>query len=214
MNELTSSHIIITELVEEEMKAVYERFQPSRVVLIYDRDEKASRGEDFKGDFKIENAREAIREAYIAEAQTKYIVLAGKTFNPDSQNALLKVLEEPPRNIEFIVIAESKSALLPTVRSRMPLIIRKNKKELLSINLSLKKLELSALFTFIKEHERDSKYESKELIEAIYKRAIEEEIALNSAQLEGFEMAYKLLGLNARLNSVLSMLLMKFIKRS
>ena len=214
MNGLQASHIIITELVEEEMKAVYERFQPSRVVLIYDRKEKEARGEDFKGDFKIENAREAIREAYIAESQTKYIVLAGKSFNPDSQNALLKVLEEPPRNIEFIIIAESKSALLPTVRSRMPLITRKSKKGPFLIDISLKKLELSAIFTFIKEHERTSRYDAKELIEALYNKAMQEEILLNTAQLESFEMAYKLINLNARLNSILSMLLMKFIKRS
>jgi len=214
MSDLSSSHIIITDLVEEEMKAVYERFQPSRVVLIYDRDEKENRGEDFKGDFKIENAREAIREAYIAESSTKYIVLAGKTFNPDSQNALLKVLEEPPRNIEFIIIAESKSALLPTVRSRMPLIVRKNKKEALVLELSLKKLELSTMFAFIKTYERTSKHEAKELIEALYNKAIEEEILLNTRQLESFETAYKLLGLNARLTSVLSMILMKFIKKN
>ena len=199
--ELDSSHIIITDQVEEEVEKVKQRLYPARVVPFY------------KDDFLIDDARNAIREAYIAEAKVKTIILAGKTFNEASQNSLLKVLEEPPRNIEFIVIAESKSSLLPTVRSRLPLISITKKKEPLILELSLKKLELSSLFTFIKEHERTPKHEAKELIQALYEKAMQENIMLNVVQLESFENAYKLIGLNARLNSVLSMLLMKFIRR-
>ncbi|MDF1879717.1 DNA polymerase III subunit delta' [Sulfurimonas sp. MAG313] len=201
MSELTSSHIIISDSVEEEVQVLKDKLYPQRVVPFY------------KDDFLIDDARLAIKEAYIAEAKVKTIILAGKTFNEASQNALLKVLEEPPLNIDFVIIAESKSALLPTVRSRLPLISRTKKKEALVLELSLKKLELSSLFDFIKEHERTPKHEAKELIQALYNKAMEEEIMLNVAQLNSFEMAYKLVGLNARINSVLSMLLMKFIRR-
>ena len=203
MNELDSSHILITQHIEEEINAIKQRLYPSRIVVFFKEDE-----------FKVDDAREVIREAYIAEAQTKYILLASKFFNETAQNALLKLLEEPPRNIEFVIITESKSALLPTVRSRMPLITHKSEKERVDLELSLKKLELSTMFAFIKEHERTPKHEAKELIQALYNRAIEEELVLNTHQLESFEMAYKLIGLNARMNSVLSMLLMKFIKRN
>ena len=198
---LDSSHILITDQVEEEIVKVTQRLHPSRVVPFY------------KDDFLIDDAKEVIREAYIAEDKVKYIVLASKIFNEASQNALLKILEEPPRNIEFIVITESKSALLPTVRSRMPLISLKSQKEPLSIELSLKKLDLAALFAFVKEHERTPKHEAKELVEALYSKAMQEGIMLNAKQLESFETAYKLIGLNARLNSILSMLLMKFVRR-
>lgn len=201
MSELTSSHIIITDLIEEEVQKVQTRLYPARVVPFY------------KEDFLIEDARAAIREAYIAEAKIKTIILAGKTFNEVSQNALLKVLEEPPRNIEFIIIAESKSSLLPTVRSRLPLISVGKKKEGIELELSLKKLDLSSLFDFIKEHERTPKHEAKELIEALYNKAVQEEIMLNTSQLESFETAYRLINLNARLNSILCMLLMKFIRK-
>ena len=200
-NSLQSAHIRITDQVEEEMEALKQRLFPSRVVPLY------------KDDFLIDDAKEVIREAYIAEEKTKYIILAAKLFNEASQNALLKLLEEPPRNIELIIITESKSALLPTVRSRLPLITLKSDKEALTLELSLKKLDLSALFAFIKEHERTPKHEAKELIEALYNKAMEEGMLLNSAQLEAFETAYKLIGLNARINSILSMLLMKFIRR-
>ncbi len=201
MAELTSSHIIVTDQIEEEMESIKQRVYPLRVVSFY------------KDDFLIDDARKVIREAYIAEERVKTLLLAGKTFNEASQNALLKILEEPPRNIEFILIVESKSSLLPTVRSRLPLISRNHKKESLQLDLSLKKLELSTLFAFIKAHERTPKHEAKELIEALYNKAREEKIMLNSAQLASFETAYKLINLNARVNSVLSMLLMKFIRR-
>ena len=201
IDSLQSAHILITDQVEEEMDALKQRLYPSRVVPFY------------KDDFLIDDAKEVIREAYIAEDKTKYIVLAAKLFNEASQNALLKLLEEPPHNIEFIIVTESKSALLPTVRSRLPLVTRKSQKEPLALELSLKKLDLAALFAFVKEHERTPKHEAKELIEALYNKAIEEKIMLNSSQLESFETAYKLIGLNARLNSILSMLLMKFIRR-
>ena len=200
-NSLQSAHIRITNQVEEEMEALNQRLSPSRVVPFY------------KDDFLIDDAKEVIREAYIAEEKTKYIILAAKLFNEASQNALLKLLEEPPNNIELIIITESKAALLPTVRSRLPLITLKSQKEAMTIELSLKKLDLTSLFTFVKEHERTPKHEAKELIEALYNKAMEEKIMLNTAQLEGFERAYKLIGLNARINSILSMLLMKFIRR-
>jgi DNA polymerase-3 subunit delta' len=201
MTELISSHIIITDQVEEEIDAIKQRLYPSRIVPFY------------KDDFLIDDAKEVIREAYIAEEKVKFIILAAKLFNEASQNSLLKLLEEPPRNIEFIIITESKAALLPTVRSRMPLISKKSHKEALELDISLKKLDLNALFAFVKVYERTPKHEAKELIEALYRKAIDEQIMLDGKQLESFETAYKLIGLNARMNSVLSMLLMKFIRR-
>jgi len=201
MTELTSSHIIITDQVEEEIDVLKQRLYPSRIVPFY------------KDDFLIDDAKEVIREAYIAEEKIKYIILAAKLFNEASQNSLLKLLEEPPRNIEFIIITESKAALLPTVRSRMPLISKKSQKESLELDISLKKLDLRTLFDFVKAYERTPKHEAKELIEALYHKAMDEQIMLDAKQLESFETAYKLIGLNARMNSVLSMLLMKFIRR-
>jgi hypothetical protein len=41
---------------------------------------------------------------------------------PEAQNALLKLLEEPPERTTFILVAEILSNLLPTVRSRLQII--------------------------------------------------------------------------------------------
>ncbi len=47
-----------------------------------------------------------------------FIIERADTMNPQAQNALLKVLEEPPRGVIFILIAASRSALLETIVSR------------------------------------------------------------------------------------------------
>jgi len=50
------------------------------------------------------------------------IIDDAQTMNPAASNALLKVLEEPPDRTVFILIAENKRDLLPTIASRCQLI--------------------------------------------------------------------------------------------
>ena len=47
-----------------------------------------------------------------------YIIEEADKMNVNAQNALLKILEEPPTDIYFFLITEKASDLLPTVRSR------------------------------------------------------------------------------------------------
>ena len=72
--------------------------------------------------FPVDSMREIRSGAYIRpnEAPRKvYRLLGVQNMAEPSQNALLKVLEEPPENVLFLLTAVSASALLPTVRSRM-----------------------------------------------------------------------------------------------
>jgi DNA polymerase-3 subunit delta' len=56
-------------------------------------------------------------------APRKVAVLAGaETMNPHAANALLKTLEEPPQDSYLILVTDSISDLLPTLRSRCRLI--------------------------------------------------------------------------------------------
>ncbi len=48
-----------------------------------------------------------------------YLFLDADAMEAFAQNALLKVIEEPPENVYFIFTAQSKSAFLPTVLSRL-----------------------------------------------------------------------------------------------
>lgn len=49
----------------------------------------------------------------------KFFTLAFGAMTREAQNALLKLLEEPPEDTHFFLIAASEEALLPTVRSRV-----------------------------------------------------------------------------------------------
>lgn len=78
-------------------------------------------GEGASGDIKIDTVRAMRREifntALSAGGRCVIIKNAGK-LNASSANALLKVLEEPPENVLFILTAPSEAAVLPTISSR------------------------------------------------------------------------------------------------
>lgn len=68
-----------------------------------------------------EQAREIVRDAYIKPFESSkkvYIIEDGSVLNEFAQNCLLKILEEPPEYVVFIIIAVSESVLLQTVLSR------------------------------------------------------------------------------------------------
>ncbi len=53
------------------------------------------------------------------EGGFKAVLVAGADdMTEQAQNALLKVLEEPPDNTVFVLLAENSKSLLPTIRSR------------------------------------------------------------------------------------------------
>ena len=72
-----------------------------------------------------------LREEYLSQASIKpneadakvYLFFdADRLLREDSQNTLLKIIEEPPQNLLFLFTAEKAKALLPTVRSRAHII--------------------------------------------------------------------------------------------
>ncbi|MBQ9965421.1 MAG: DNA polymerase III subunit delta' [Clostridia bacterium] len=74
-----------------------------------------------KKSITIDAVREMRSDAYVKphKAGKKVFIIDGAdTLREDSQNALLKVLEEPPADIVFLLIAESKNRLLTTIISR------------------------------------------------------------------------------------------------
>lgn len=71
--------------------------------------------------FHVDVIRDVVKDAYVQpnEAQHKvYILGNADCMSVSAQNALLKVLEEPPQYVVFILTAKSKSMLLETVLSR------------------------------------------------------------------------------------------------
>jgi len=194
-------HILISTDVDSEAERLEVELKPFRVVRFIE--EK----------FLIEHAKAVLAEAYISESQTKYIVLGAQEFTAVAQNSLLKLLEEPPRNIEFIIISPTKSNLLPTVRSRLPILKVNTTHEVQEIELNLSRIDYAQVFSFLKQNARIKKIEAKEILEAIFNRAtVIDMLILTPTQLENFDKAYRLLELNSRPQSVLAMVIMSFVR--
>jgi len=71
--------------------------------------------------FKVEAIRELKRAVTLKPndgVRAVYILEKADSMTVSAQNALLKVFEEPPEGVSFLLLAEKKEALLSTVRSR------------------------------------------------------------------------------------------------
>ncbi|RLA82564.1 MAG: DNA polymerase III subunit delta' [Epsilonproteobacteria bacterium] len=168
--------------------------------------------EDGKTEFLISHAQKAIKESYLASSNTKYIILCGSIFRVEAQNSLLKVLEEPPKNIVFIIITQSKSSILPTIFSRIPHKFMKEKVIIDEFPLDLVKLDLQQILDFLKENQRINKNETKQLIESILYKVQQQNIILNEKQLNNFSKSIKLINLNSRPINVLTHILLSLLE--
>ncbi len=76
-------------------------------------------------DFTVEKVRTARAAAFVIPNEASRSVLIfrdANTMNEMAQNALLKVLEEPPEHAVLLLLAEDTERFLPTVRSRCTLV--------------------------------------------------------------------------------------------
>lgn len=167
--------IIITNDVSFEIENIKQIYPNNRIYL--------------ESDFKINDARAVINESYISSNTQKCIVIAGDNFNIEAQNALLKVLEEPPNNIKFILVAKSKNAILPTILSRMIISNKKNKVIRKDFGLDLNTLNLSSITEFVKNLNYVSKEESRQMIEDLLFSLNKSNIKLNQNELNYFSEA-------------------------
>lgn len=73
--------------------------------------------------YTIEDVREQLLETVDLKPfqyeKKIYIIEKADTLNIQSQNALLKTLEEPPAHVVFLLLAERAEAFLPTILSRV-----------------------------------------------------------------------------------------------
>ena len=74
--------------------------------------------------FTVDDARELTRTQGLlgGEGKKKIFIIAIRTISHESQNALLKTIEEPTAHTHFFFLVRSSAILLPTVRSRIQLI--------------------------------------------------------------------------------------------
>ncbi len=196
---IDSSTILIVNDIEQSLNELL-TFYSSHSVRIIKNEE--------KDEFQISQASKAIKEAYIASNENKYIFLCGSTFRKEAQNSLLKVLEEPPRNVVFIILTSSKSSILPTIYSRIPFKYLKTSSIKDEISLNITKLDLKDIYMFLKENQKISKNDAKIVIEAILLKANDQNLKFSSKQLDLFSQSLKLIELNSRPINILTTILL------
>ena len=77
--------------------------------------------EEGKKNITVDRIRTLRADAFVkphTASHRVFIIDGAERMNPQAQNALLKVLEEPPSGVIFILITESRTALLETIVSR------------------------------------------------------------------------------------------------
>ncbi|TLD86963.1 DNA polymerase III subunit delta' [Helicobacter sp. MIT 05-5294] len=171
-------HILLVNDPISEANAYYEQQNPQNYRLFC------------AEELNIETSRAIIDESYIASEGTKTILIAANSFNIYAQNALLKVLEEPPSGIVFILYARMKSLLLPTIRSRLPILKHITKQKLPHFALEIRTLNLENIYLFLKEKQKEIQSTTlKAEIQSLYLDAIKSGLHFDSKETQIFERA-------------------------
>jgi len=153
-------------------------------------------------DLKLNLVKEIKEEAYKTTDLEKYILIKAINFRVESQNALLKILEETPEKINFIILTTSKYALLETIRSRMSIEIIEYKIPEIELNINIDRLTTKTIYEVLKK--TFSKQELKSFIYQLFKNIENPDDEI----LENFELAIKLVDLNTDREAILSLLLL------
>ncbi len=92
---------------------------------------------------KIDDIRFVREDAYIISNEGSfkfYIITDADYLTVQAQNAFIKILEEPPKKVIFIILCESSLSLLETIRSRSQIFKINNNESTKEANLETKKL--------------------------------------------------------------------------
>ncbi len=205
-----NSQVIISENIDETILKLEALANNERFVKII----KQKSNDDKNDSFLVEDAKLAIEKAYMASEERTIIILAAKTFSPIVQNKLLKVIEEPPKNKEFIIISPSKSIILDTIKSRLPVIVLSEETVEEPLDLDLKQLTLGMVYEFIQTHKRTDAKVMKHLVERISKDTIaSQNYDLDEKTLVLFSNAFIALDVGSPPQFVLNTLLLKLLAR-
>jgi len=195
------SQIILTDRFDETVEALAQAWPDTRFVRI---------GAE---EFLVAHAEEAIRRAYLTDTGEKALVLSAERFTPIAQNKLLKILEEPPARTHFVLLTPSKASLLPTVRSRLPIVERSVQKKR-DDEAVLLDLDSQRLFALLQTYRRADAATAKTALEAWGKEALESgRFRVDGALLESFQKGIRLLDMGSPPSFVLTWIGMKLLKR-
>jgi DNA polymerase-3 subunit delta' len=150
----------------------------------------------------------------MASEEISVIILGAKVFSPIVQNKLLKIIEEPPKNKVFILLTESKSTLLDTIKSRLPVVVLSQKKQEDALGIEVKALSLATVYAFIQIHKRTNAKDMRSIVERIAKEAMTSHaFDLDEKTLSLFANSTVALDMGSPPQFVLNALLLKLLAR-
>ena len=166
-------------------------------------------------EFILEHATEAINKAFVSTEVKNYIILIAPRFSDISQNRLLKIIEEPPKNKYFILITESKSSILPTIKSRLPIRVLHNNKNDEVLKLDIDNLNLAKVYAFVQENSKISSVECKILVEEIGKNVMQSgQYNIDDSLLKVFSDSIKALEVGSPTSFILNTILLKVLAKA
>jgi DNA polymerase-3 subunit delta' len=199
-----NSQVIITSEVEDTLRSLHAQVSTETLIKIAE-EEKA---------FSVDDAKMAIQKAYMASEEMTVIILIAKVFSPIVQNKLLKIIEEPPKNKAFILITESQSTLLDTIRSRLPVRIISRKSLGNDLGLEVSMLSLALVYDFVQRHKRTSSKEMLPIIEQIARESMSSgKFDLDTKTLALFSDCIHALDMGSPAVFILNTLLLKLLAR-
>ncbi len=111
----------------------------------------------------------------VGENQMQFVILSFNSTNFQTQNSILKILEEPPRGVHFFLIVQNKKILLPTILSRAQIFeytkeieISKETKDFIKASYA-KRLEITKKLVDDLKNEKITKQSIIDFIEEIEK---------------------------------------------
>ncbi len=167
-----------------------------------------------EGNFLVDDVKLAIEKAYLASQERTIIILAADNFSEVVQNRLLKVIEEPPPNKEFILLFPSKSIILPTIRSRLPITVLDEVSSVEILGLDMQNLDIRSVYDFVQEHTRINAAKAKVLLEQIATAAMKtQRYTIDETTLNLIRDAVKILDRGSPPTFVLTGVLLKLLAR-
>jgi len=151
-------------------------------------------------DLKLNLVKEIKEEAYLTTDIEKYILIKAVNFRIESQNALLKLLEESPDKVTFLLLTTSKYSLLETIRSRVEIKTIHYQEAEIKIDFLPERITTKNIYELLKKEW--SKVELKQFIMELFKKIKNP----NQRVLDNFELAIKLVDLNGDKQAILSLI--------
>jgi DNA polymerase-3 subunit delta' len=202
-----ASGIIITKNPDEVLNSLEALRKDELFTIIRSVDDKGEPKE-----FQVAHTKETIAKAFVTSDVLNYIILIAPSFSEIVQNRLLKILEEPPKNKAFIIITESKSAILETIKSRMPIKVLRDSKPQEAFSFDIENLNLAKVYEFSQKNSRVSSIQCKKIVERISTLAIKsDKYNLDEASLELFSNSIKALDMGSPALFVLNTVLLKLL---